>query len=75
MDVSPDQLLLEIGRLHVANSVLVQQLAASRQQLVKLAAEQAAESPDEPESLPTDQVADMPEKPFVSAFDSAVEEA
>jgi hypothetical protein len=43
VNVSPDQLLTEIGRLHVANQVLTEQLAASRQQLVEQAAEHASQ--------------------------------
>ncbi len=49
MDVSIERLLTEIGRLHVTNQVLTEQLAASRQQLVKLATEQAADAPEEPD--------------------------
>lgn len=57
MNVTPDQLLLEIGRLHVANAVLTEQLAASRQQLVKLAAEQAAmvDGSKEPDIVPEEE--------------------
>ena len=46
MNISPDQLLTEIGRLHVANQVLTEQLAASRQQLVELATSQAGDAPE-----------------------------
>jgi len=46
VEVTPDQLLAEIGRLHVANQVLTGQLAASRAQLVKQATANAeAEKP------------------------------
>lgn len=48
MNVTPDQLLMEIGRLHVANAVLTEALTASRQELLKQAEAQAAETPPEP---------------------------
>ena len=50
MNVSPEQLLTEIGRLHVANLVLTEQLAASRQQLMELATSQAGDVPSEPDT-------------------------
>ena len=37
MDVTPDQLLKEIGRLHVANAVLTEQIAAAKTLLLKQA--------------------------------------
>ena len=54
MNVSTEKLLEEIGRLHVTNAVLTEQLAASRQQLMKLATEQAASESEEPD-LPPDE--------------------
>ena len=52
MNVSIEQLLIEVGRLHVTNQVLSDQLAASRQQLVKLSADQVADGPEEPDVVP-----------------------
>ena len=49
LQVTPDQLLMEIGRLTVANNVLRGQLAASRKEVVRLnqlLAEQAEEPAD-----------------------------
>ena len=48
MNISPDQLLTEIGRLHVANQVLTEQLAASRKQLMESVARQVEVHPPEP---------------------------
>ena len=51
MDVTPEQMFAEIGRLHVENKILTAQLAASRKQLVATAEAQAAEeTAAEPES-------------------------
>lgn len=51
MDITTDKLLQEIGRLTVTNQILTQQLAASRQELVKFAASQA-EPPSEDSADP-----------------------
>ena len=48
MGVTPDQLLKEIGRLHVANAILAEELAKARQVLLKQAEQLAANSPGEP---------------------------
>ena len=50
MDVTPDQLLKEIGRLHVANAMLTEQLAASRKLLLQQADQLEANS-DKPPDL------------------------
>ena len=47
MNVSPDKLLEEIGRLHVANAVLTEQLANARRVLLQQATQLEANSPDE----------------------------
>ena len=50
LQVTPDQLLQEIGRLTVANRILMGQLAASRQEVIRLngvIAEQSADQPKE----------------------------
>lgn len=56
MDVSIERLLIEIGRLHVANAVLAEELAKARQVLLKQAEQLAANSHDEPsdEAAPND---------------------
>ncbi|MCK4601314.1 MAG: hypothetical protein KAU28_02530 [Phycisphaerae bacterium] len=48
MNVPIDKLLEEIGRLHVANAVLTEQLAKARQVLQQQADQLAADSPGEP---------------------------
>ena len=42
LQVTPEQLLNEIGKLHVANALLTTQLAASRQEVLRLNAAIAA---------------------------------
>jgi hypothetical protein len=53
MNVTPDRLLLEIGRLTVANQILTEQLAASRQECVRLAGDKQEPGSD-PQDVPAD---------------------
>ncbi len=48
MNVSTEKLLEEIGRLHVANAVLTEQLAKAGQVLMQQAEQLEANSPSEP---------------------------
>ncbi len=53
MNVSPDRLLEEIGRLHIANAVLTEQLANANRVLMQQAKQLEDNSPDEPgEDIP-----------------------